>query len=176
MLAEIVKHFHPQLVDLHNYVPTCNTDQQLSNWSVLNRQAPGRLLRPAPPCKLPSLPLLETPASLSPPTWSLRALPPQWVWVGRLFPAPPGLWDAFSGCFLALGFPHTLLSVSVPVPWDLTINLGVPHQEDNTGHPAAHSLCVQPTPTTPLTRSLNNNSGARLCSRCSGQQPLPLWD
>ncbi|XP_032985641.1 sperm flagellar protein 1 isoform X2 [Rhinolophus ferrumequinum] len=38
MLAEIVKHFHPQLVDLHNYVPTCNTDQKLSNWSVLNRK------------------------------------------------------------------------------------------------------------------------------------------
>lgn len=61
MLAEIVKHFHPQLVDLYNYVPTCNTDQKLSNWSVLNRQAPGRLLRPAPPCRLPSLPLLEPP-------------------------------------------------------------------------------------------------------------------
>lgn len=39
MLAEIVKHFHPRLVDLHNYVPTCNTDQKLSNWSILNRQA-----------------------------------------------------------------------------------------------------------------------------------------
>ncbi|GAB5578905.1 sperm flagellar protein 1-like [Prionailurus iriomotensis] len=37
MLAEIVKHFRPQLVDLHNYVPTCNTDQKLSNWSILNR-------------------------------------------------------------------------------------------------------------------------------------------
>ncbi|XP_040480657.1 uncharacterized protein LOC103658539 isoform X11 [Ursus maritimus] len=38
MLAEIVKHFYPRLVDLHNYVPTCNTDQKLSNWSVLNRK------------------------------------------------------------------------------------------------------------------------------------------
>ncbi|XP_016061852.1 PREDICTED: uncharacterized protein LOC107532108 isoform X2 [Miniopterus natalensis] len=38
MLAEIVKHFHPRLVDLHNYVPTCNTDQKLSNWSILNRK------------------------------------------------------------------------------------------------------------------------------------------
>lgn len=128
--------------------------------------------RPAgsPPCPYWSPP----PPPRQPP--SPRALPPQWVWVGRLFPAPPGLWDMFSGCFLALGFPHTLLSVSVPVPWDLTINLGVPHQEDNTGHPATYSLCVQPTPTTPLTCSLNNNSGARLCSRCSRQQPVPLWD
>ncbi|XP_014442724.1 sperm flagellar protein 1-like isoform X2 [Tupaia chinensis] len=38
MLAEIVKHFHPRLVDLHNYIPTCNTDQKLSNWSILNRK------------------------------------------------------------------------------------------------------------------------------------------
>ncbi|XP_070287889.1 sperm flagellar protein 1-like [Myotis yumanensis] len=38
MLAEIVKHYHPRLVDLHNYVPTCNTDQKLSNWSTLNRK------------------------------------------------------------------------------------------------------------------------------------------
>ncbi|XP_007935066.1 sperm flagellar protein 1-like [Orycteropus afer afer] len=37
-LAEIVKHFRPQLVDLHNYVPSCNTDQKLSNWSTLNRK------------------------------------------------------------------------------------------------------------------------------------------
>ncbi|XP_029788676.1 uncharacterized protein LOC115286030 isoform X2 [Suricata suricatta] len=36
MLAEIVKHFYPRLVDLHNYVPTCNTDRKLSNWSTLN--------------------------------------------------------------------------------------------------------------------------------------------
>ncbi|XP_070100588.1 sperm flagellar protein 1-like isoform X3 [Equus przewalskii] len=38
MLAEIVKHFYPRLVDLHNYIPTCNTDQKLSNWSVLSRK------------------------------------------------------------------------------------------------------------------------------------------
>ncbi|XP_012590271.1 PREDICTED: disintegrin and metalloproteinase domain-containing protein 8 [Condylura cristata] len=47
MLAEIVKLFRPRLVDLHNYVPTCNTDQKLSNWSILNRQAPQA--PPAPP-------------------------------------------------------------------------------------------------------------------------------
>ncbi|KFO38225.1 Sperm flagellar protein 1 [Fukomys damarensis] len=38
LVAEIVKHFHPRLVDLHNYSPACNTDQKLSNWSLLNRQ------------------------------------------------------------------------------------------------------------------------------------------
>ncbi|XP_053441663.1 uncharacterized protein LOC128582110 isoform X5 [Nycticebus coucang] len=43
MLAEIVKHFHPRLVDLHNYTPTCNTDQKLSNWHVLNRKVLHKL-------------------------------------------------------------------------------------------------------------------------------------
>nr|XP_012602423.1 sperm flagellar protein 1-like isoform X1 [Microcebus murinus] len=43
MLAEIVKHFHPRLVDLHNYTPTCNTDQKLSNWHILNRKVFHRL-------------------------------------------------------------------------------------------------------------------------------------
>ncbi|ERE77988.1 disintegrin and metalloproteinase domain-containing protein 8 [Cricetulus griseus] len=38
LVAEIVKYFHPRLVDLHSYVPACSTDQKLSNWSLLNRQ------------------------------------------------------------------------------------------------------------------------------------------
>ncbi|XP_059738026.1 uncharacterized protein [Bos taurus] len=38
MLAEVVKLFGPRLVDLHKYVPTCNTGQKRSNWSVLNRK------------------------------------------------------------------------------------------------------------------------------------------
>ncbi|XP_044791058.2 translation initiation factor IF-2 [Bubalus bubalis] len=38
MLAEVVKLFRPRLVDLHNYVPTCNTGQKRSNWNVLNRK------------------------------------------------------------------------------------------------------------------------------------------
>ncbi|EHB00975.1 Sperm flagellar protein 1 [Heterocephalus glaber] len=41
LVAEIVKHFHPRLVDLHNYIPASNTDQKLSNWSLLNRQGWG---------------------------------------------------------------------------------------------------------------------------------------
>lgn len=90
MLAELVKHFHPQLVDLHNYVPTCNTDQKLSNWSVLNRPARGRLPRPAPPCRLPSLPLLEPP-SPSPPT-SVSEGPPSTVGLGGP-PLPSPSWS-----------------------------------------------------------------------------------
>nr|XP_048311257.1 uncharacterized protein LOC125413677 isoform X3 [Myodes glareolus] len=38
LVAEIVKHFHPRLVNLHSYVPACSTDQKLSNWSLLNRK------------------------------------------------------------------------------------------------------------------------------------------
>lgn len=38
MAAEVVRHFFPKLVDLHNYVPASSTQQKLSNWSVLNRQ------------------------------------------------------------------------------------------------------------------------------------------
>ncbi|CAH6793284.1 LOC103691261 [Phodopus roborovskii] len=38
LVAEIVKYFHPRLVDLHSYIPACSTDQKLSNWSLLNRK------------------------------------------------------------------------------------------------------------------------------------------
>ncbi|KAM7385662.1 hypothetical protein PAMP_001734 [Pampus punctatissimus] len=38
MAAEVVKHFFPKLVDLHNYIPANSTQQKLSNWNLLNRQ------------------------------------------------------------------------------------------------------------------------------------------
>ncbi|KAM6997102.1 sperm flagellar protein 1 [Tautogolabrus adspersus] len=38
MAAEVVKHFFPKLVDLHNYIPANSTQQKLSNWDLLNRQ------------------------------------------------------------------------------------------------------------------------------------------
>jgi len=37
MAAEVVKHFFPKLVELHNYTPAHSTQQKLSNWSTLNR-------------------------------------------------------------------------------------------------------------------------------------------
>ncbi|XP_076982560.1 uncharacterized protein LOC143654470 isoform X2 [Tamandua tetradactyla] len=60
MLAEIVKHFHPQLVDLHNYVSSSNTDQKLANWNTLNRRGqaaphPG-LAQATPASGVPSHP------------------------------------------------------------------------------------------------------------------------
>lgn len=57
MLAEVVKLFRPRLVDLHNYVPTCNTGQKRSNWNVLNRQGSKRGF---PPC-LPAGPTPRSP-------------------------------------------------------------------------------------------------------------------
>ncbi|KAG5266228.1 hypothetical protein AALO_G00228600 [Alosa alosa] len=38
MAAEVVKHFFPKLVELHNYTPANSTQQKLSNWSTLNRK------------------------------------------------------------------------------------------------------------------------------------------
>ncbi|KAK7140185.1 hypothetical protein R3I94_012710 [Phoxinus phoxinus] len=38
MAAEVVKHFFPKLVELHNYTPAHSTQQKLSNWSTLNRK------------------------------------------------------------------------------------------------------------------------------------------
>ncbi|XP_049501893.1 sperm flagellar protein 1-like isoform X2 [Panthera uncia] len=74
MLAEIVKHFRPRLVDLHNYVPTCNTDQKLSNWSILNRQA-SRL----PACRVRA-PALRGP---SPQGWPGKVFHKLRLWVSE---------------------------------------------------------------------------------------------
>lgn len=38
MAAEVVRHYFPRLVELHNYTPTQSTQQKLTNWNTLNRQ------------------------------------------------------------------------------------------------------------------------------------------
>ncbi|XP_061809416.1 sperm flagellar protein 1 isoform X3 [Nerophis lumbriciformis] len=43
MAAEVVKHFFPKLIDLHNYTPASSTQQKLSNWSLLNRKVFSKL-------------------------------------------------------------------------------------------------------------------------------------
>ncbi|XP_045709771.1 sperm flagellar protein 1-like [Phyllostomus hastatus] len=43
LLPGIVKHIRPQLVDLPSRVPTCNTDQKLGSWSILNGQGSHKL-------------------------------------------------------------------------------------------------------------------------------------
>lgn len=35
-VAEIVKHFFPKLVELHNYAPANSTGQKMANWNTLN--------------------------------------------------------------------------------------------------------------------------------------------
>ena len=37
MAAELVHHFFPRLVELHNYPPANSTTQKLTNWKTLNR-------------------------------------------------------------------------------------------------------------------------------------------
>ncbi|XP_028651425.1 sperm flagellar protein 1 [Erpetoichthys calabaricus] len=43
MAAEVVKHFYPKLVELHNYIPANSTHQKLSNWATLNRKVFSKL-------------------------------------------------------------------------------------------------------------------------------------
>ncbi|XP_077351481.1 sperm flagellar protein 1 isoform X1 [Festucalex cinctus] len=43
MVAEVVKHFFPKLIDLHNYTPASSTQQKLSNWNLLNRKVFSKL-------------------------------------------------------------------------------------------------------------------------------------
>ncbi|KAM6916808.1 sperm flagellar protein 1 [Xenentodon cancila] len=43
MAAEVVKHFFPKLVDLHNYIPANSTQQKLGNWNLLNRKVFSKL-------------------------------------------------------------------------------------------------------------------------------------
>ncbi|XP_053189214.1 sperm flagellar protein 1 [Scomber japonicus] len=43
MAAEVVRHFFPKLVDLHNYIPANSTQQKLSNWNLLNRKVFSKL-------------------------------------------------------------------------------------------------------------------------------------
>uniref|UniRef100_G3UIU7 CH-like domain-containing protein n=1 Tax=Loxodonta africana TaxID=9785 RepID=G3UIU7_LOXAF len=72
MMAKIVKYFHPQLVDLHNYVPTCNTDQKLSNWSTFNRKVFHKLcfcISEADICKV----VANMPGAMEPILCALRA-------------------------------------------------------------------------------------------------------
>ncbi|XP_066277578.1 sperm flagellar protein 1-like isoform X1 [Branchiostoma lanceolatum] len=43
MAAEIIRHFQPRMIDLHNYSPANSTQQKLSNWGTLNRKAFNKL-------------------------------------------------------------------------------------------------------------------------------------
>ncbi|XP_038046298.1 sperm flagellar protein 1-like [Patiria miniata] len=43
LVAEIVHHFVPKIVDVHNYSPANSTQQKMSNWGTLNRKVFPRI-------------------------------------------------------------------------------------------------------------------------------------
>jgi len=43
LVAEIIKHYFPRLVDLHNYSPAAAFKQKMENWYLLNRRVMRRL-------------------------------------------------------------------------------------------------------------------------------------
>ena len=45
MMAEVVKHFFPKLVDLHNYSSTSSSKQKIYNWNTLDRKFYYPLIR-----------------------------------------------------------------------------------------------------------------------------------
>ncbi len=42
MVAELVKYYFPNWVELHNYAPANNTQQKMINWGLLNRKVFSR--------------------------------------------------------------------------------------------------------------------------------------
>ena len=35
-MAELVAHFNPKIVDLHNYIATGSIQQKVANWKIIN--------------------------------------------------------------------------------------------------------------------------------------------
>lgn len=46
-MAEIIHHYFPKLVELHNYSPAHNSVQKMYNWGTLNQKVRGRWQRTA---------------------------------------------------------------------------------------------------------------------------------
>ena len=45
LAAEVVRHFLPKLVELHNYSPANSTQQKMDNWRTVNSQYPKNLMK-----------------------------------------------------------------------------------------------------------------------------------
>ena len=43
LAAEVVSHFIPRLVELHNYTPASSTTQKITNWQTLNRKVLSKI-------------------------------------------------------------------------------------------------------------------------------------
>ena len=39
LMAELIAHFNPKIVELHNYIATGSLSQKISNWKILNGTA-----------------------------------------------------------------------------------------------------------------------------------------
>uniref|UniRef100_H2Y671 Calponin-homology (CH) domain-containing protein n=1 Tax=Ciona savignyi TaxID=51511 RepID=H2Y671_CIOSA len=48
LVAEIVAHFFPKMVELHNYISANSVNQKLNNWGTLNRKVLSKLDFPVP--------------------------------------------------------------------------------------------------------------------------------
>ena len=44
LTAEVIKHYLPKLIDLHNYSPANSVSQKVYNWTTLNRTSRSKLL------------------------------------------------------------------------------------------------------------------------------------
>ncbi|KAM9477652.1 sperm flagellar protein 1 [Clarias gariepinus] len=71
MAAEVVKHFFPKMVELHNYTPAHSTQQKLINWNTLNRKVFSKLNFHVPVDTLKKI-TLSTPGSIEPVLCALR--------------------------------------------------------------------------------------------------------
>jgi len=47
MLAEVIGHYFPKLVQMHNYSAANSIKQKMYNWSTLSRESPSRDRVPA---------------------------------------------------------------------------------------------------------------------------------
>ncbi|KAI5625049.1 sperm flagellar protein 1 [Silurus asotus] len=72
MAAEVVKHFYPKLVEMHNYTPAHSTQQKLSNWNTLSRQKVFSKLNFSLPAETLKKITLSTPGTIEPVLCALR--------------------------------------------------------------------------------------------------------
>ena len=54
LMAEIINHYFPKLVELHNYVATTSAATKLSNWTTLNSKILSHYRKSAKEAKFPS--------------------------------------------------------------------------------------------------------------------------
>ncbi|XP_076830516.1 sperm flagellar protein 1 [Brachyhypopomus gauderio] len=71
MTAEVVKHFFPKLVELHNYTPAHSTQQKLTNWATLNRKVFSKINFHVPEDIMKKV-ALSSPGIIEPVLWALR--------------------------------------------------------------------------------------------------------